>query len=71
MGLLQGGIASVTGMFKEMKKNITVFTDQILDFLNDSGNREKVKSYIIEKLSEYTDKTFAQFDYTEHNRLIN
>ncbi len=38
--------------------------------MNDPGNRDKVKGYITDKLSEYTDKTFAKIDYTEHDRIL-
>lgn len=69
-GWLKIGVASLTGMFDTMKKDVPIFTEQILDFLNDPGNRGKVKAYIIEKLSEYTDKTFSKIDYTEHNRIL-
>jgi hypothetical protein len=69
-GWLKIGVAGLTGMFDKMKKDIPIFTDQILAFLNDPGNRDKVKGYITDKLSEYTDKTFAKIDYTEHDRII-
>jgi hypothetical protein len=69
-GWLKIGVASLTGMFDTMKKDVPIFTEQILDFLNDPGNRGKVKAYILEKLSEYTDKTFSKIDYTEHNRIL-
>lgn len=69
-GWLKIGVAGLTGMFDKLKKDIPIFTDQILEFLNDPGNRDKVKSYITDKLSEYTDKTFAKIDYTEHDRIL-
>ncbi len=69
-GWLKIGVAGLTGMFDKMKKDVPIFTDQILEFLNDPGNRDKVKGYITDKLSEYTDKTFAQIDYTEHDRIL-
>jgi len=69
-GWFKIGVAGLTGMFDTMKKDVPIFTDQILEFLNDPGNRDKVKSYITDKLSEYTDKTFAKIDYTEHDRIL-
>ncbi len=69
-GIIQGGITSLTGMFNKMKKDVPIFTEQILDFLSDADNRNKVKELVLEKLSEYTDKTFARMDYTEHNQII-
>lgn len=69
-GWLKIGVAGLTGMFDRMKKEVPIYTEQILDFLNDPGNRNKVKGYILDKLSEYTDKTFAKIDYSEHNRIL-
>lgn len=69
-GWLKIGVAGLTGMFDKMKKDVPIFTDQILEFLNDPGNRDKVKGYIMDKLSAYTDKTFAKIDYTEHDRIL-
>lgn len=69
-GWLKIGVAGLTGMFDKMKKDVPIFTDQILEFLNDPGNRDKVKGYITDKLSEYTDKTFAKIDYTAHDRIL-
>jgi len=69
-GWLKIGVADLTGMFDHIKKDVPIYTEQILDFLNDPGNRDKVNGYIMDKLSEYTDKTFAKIDYTEHNRIL-
>ena len=69
-GWFKIGVAGLTGMFDTMKKDVPIFTDQILEFLNDPGNRDKVKDYITDKLSEYTNKTFARIDYTEHDRIL-
>lgn len=69
-GLFQNMGAGLFGVFDKIKKDVPIITDQILEFLNDPGNRDKVKGYIVEKLSEYTDKTFSKIDYTEHNRIL-
>src|SRR5690606_26170857 len=70
IGWIQGGITSLTGMFDKIKKDVPVFTDQILDFMQNEGNREKIKEFIMDKLSGYADKTFSKIDYTEHNLII-
>lgn len=69
-GWIQSGITNLTGMFEKMKKDIPVFTSQILNFLSHGENREKIRSYILEKLTDYTDKTFSKIDYTEHNLIL-
>lgn len=63
-GMLQGSVAVLTGTFGKIKEDIPVFTDQILDFLNEERNREAIRGYLIKKLNEYADKTFSKTDYS-------
>lgn len=69
-GFLQSGVAAVTGTFGELKKNIPTFTEEILDFMNKPKNRKAIREFIIKKLNDYADKTFAKIDYTTHDRII-
>ncbi|KAA3620857.1 MAG: hypothetical protein DWP94_11625 [Flavobacterium sp.] len=71
MGWLESGVASVTGTFDQIKKDIPVFTDQIINFLNDPNNREAIRSYINDKIDQYADKTFSKTDYTRVNAIFN
>lgn len=71
MGWLESGVASVTGTFDQIKKDIPIFTDQILNFLNDPNNREAIRSYINDKIDQYADKTFSKTDYTSVNAIFN
>jgi hypothetical protein len=64
-GILQGGIANLTGTFGKIKEDIPIFTDQILGFLNDEENRVAIQEYLINKLNEYADKTFSATDYSQ------
>lgn len=57
-------------VFGKMKRDVPVFTNQILDFINDPGNKKAVRSYLISKLNEYADDTFSKLDYTIHNSII-
>lgn len=70
VGFIESSIAGLTGIFDKIKKDIPIFTRQILDFLNDPSNRDKVKTYIHDKLSDYADRTFGSIDYTESNRIL-
>jgi hypothetical protein len=69
-GLIQSGIASLTGTFEKMKKDVPVITERILEFMNDPRNRDAIRTYIIEKLDEYADETFSEIDYTLHDQII-
>jgi hypothetical protein len=69
-GLVKIGVANLTGMFDEIKSNVPQYADEILTFLRAPENREKVKAYITEKLSEYTDKTFSKIDNTLREGIL-
>jgi len=69
-GFIQWTIASVTGTFDQIKKDIPTFTEQILDFMNEPENREAVRAYIIGQLNAYADSTFANIDYAVHDHII-
>ena len=70
LGIIEGGVVNFTGMFDKIKKDVPVFTDQILDFLSKEDNREKVKEFLVDKLKAYTDQNFTAIDYTEHDRIL-
>lgn len=69
-GFLQSGVAAVTGTFGELKKNIPMFTDEILNFMNKPKNRKAIREFIIKKLNDHADKTFSKIDYSKHNEII-
>tara|TARA_B110000971_G_scaffold53234_1_gene54143 strand:+ start:133 stop:1389 length:1257 start_codon:yes stop_codon:yes gene_type:complete len=69
-GLLQGGVASLTGMFSQIKEDIPLFAKDISNFLEKEDNREEIKNYLTNKLEEYSNSTFSDFDYTHRNKII-
>jgi len=71
LGMLQGGVAAATGAFDKIKEDIPVFTEQILDFLNEKENREAIGDYMIQKLNEYADETFSETDYSLIAKISN
>lgn len=70
LGFLQSTVLSFTGIFDQIEKRVPWFTDQVIDFMNNPENRERIRGYIIMKLNEYADNTFAKMDYTEHDRIL-
>jgi len=70
IGLVQGSVAAITGTFKQIKKDIPIFTDKILDFLNEEENREGIKSFLVKKLQQYREETFAATDYSRVEQII-
>ena len=69
-GFFQGSIASLTGVFSRMKEDIPTFSEEIVNFINEEGNRDSIRKYILSKLDEYTQSTFAEFDYTCRDNIL-
>lgn len=69
-GTLESMMARQLDVFGQVRNYIPTLTEQVLDFLNDPANRDKVKTFIIQKLDEYTSKTFAEVDYTVHDEVL-
>lgn len=69
-GVFQSGIATITGTFKELKKEIPTFTEEILNFMSTPQNKKALQKFIIDKLDEYADNTFSEVDYSRHDEII-
>ena len=69
-GFFKNSIVSLTGGFKDIKRDIPKITDDIIDFMNDPKNRKAVREYIIQKISAYADHTFSKIDYSTHNEIL-
>lgn len=69
-GFLKNLATQSMGAFKDIRKNVPYFTDEIMNFLDDPRNKKAIRAYIINKLNEYTDNTFAKIDYTAHNAIL-
>jgi hypothetical protein len=69
-GILKNALTTSFGAFKDIRKNVPTFTENIMDFLNDPQNKKALRAYVINKLNEYADDTFSKIDYTEHNAIL-
>ncbi|HMJ67670.1 MAG TPA: paraquat-inducible protein A [Cyclobacteriaceae bacterium] len=69
-GSFESLVAKQLDVFGQVRNYIPTLTEQVLDFLNDPANRDKMKNFIIQKVDEYTSKTFAEVDYTLHDEII-
>ena len=69
-GFFRSSVAGLTGMFNQIRKEVPGFTEQILEFMDNPDNREGVRSYVMSKVTDYTDRTFAEIDYTQYNAVI-
>jgi len=62
--------ASFLDIFGNMKRNIPEFTNSIMRFIDDPQNREDLREYILDKIDNYADNTFAETDYTLHDEIL-
>lgn len=69
-GFLKGSVANITDVFGVMKKDIPLLTDSIIAFINDPKNKELAKNFLLQKMEDYSDKTFSDIDYTVYNKVL-
>ncbi|MCH3882084.1 paraquat-inducible protein A [Tenacibaculum aquimarinum] len=55
--------------FKDLREEVPMFTEQILDFLDEKQNRENLKKYINNLIDDYADETFSKTDYSIVNSI--
>jgi len=70
-GTFETMIAKQLNVFEQIRNYIPNLTDQVLDFMNNPANREKLKGFVIKKLDEYAANTFSEVDYSTHNHVLN
>jgi hypothetical protein len=69
-GFFKNSLASFTGGFQKLKKDVPQITDAVIDFMNDPKNRRAVKEFIIKKINTYADNTFSKIDYSARNAIL-
>jgi len=69
-GTFETMIAKQLKVFEQIRNYIPTLTEQVLDFMNNPANREKLKAFVIQKLDEYAANTFSEVDYTAHNNVL-
>ncbi|MFY0688648.1 MAG: paraquat-inducible protein A [Cyclobacteriaceae bacterium] len=62
-------IAGTVSLFDRLKEEVPNITEEIITYFQDPKNRSRVKSYLIDKLDQYADKTFSELDYSERDRI--
>jgi hypothetical protein len=70
LGFIKRGGAGFFGIFDQMERDVPVFTDQILGFLDDPANRKELKALLIAKVNAYADSTFSETDYVLHDAIL-
>ena len=69
-GLVKNGIAGLTGTFERIKKDIPVFSDQVIEFLDKPENKKALRSLLISKIDAYAEANLEKVDYTLHDSIL-
>ena len=69
-GMFKNGVAGVTGTFERIKKDIPVFSGQIIEFLDNPENKRAVRSLLVSKIGEYAKANLEQVDYTVRDSIL-
>lgn len=69
-GFFKNSVAAITGTFDKMKKDIPIFTNDIVNFIDDPTNRQELRNFLIKKLNDYAEDTFAKMDYSVRDEIL-
>lgn len=69
-GFLRKSVASMTDIFGRMKNDIPIFTEQIVDFMDNPENKGKIKEVLMAEIEKYTKETFSDVDYRERDQIL-
>jgi hypothetical protein len=69
-GLVKNGIAGLTGTFERIKKDVPVFSEQVIEFLDKPENKKALRSLLISKMDAYAETNLEKVDYTLHDSIV-
>ena len=69
-GYFKNGVVSFTGTFDKIKKDIPIFSKQIISYVETPKNKNSLKHYLIQQLDIYTKNTFSKIDYSKFNLIL-
>jgi hypothetical protein len=69
-GMIRNFGSDMFGIFDKMKKNVPKLTNEILNFMEKPENRDQIKTFLIKKLSNYSDETFSEMDYSTQHSIL-
>lgn len=69
-GFFRGMAMDIFDVVDDAKKGVPRYADILIDYLENPANREKLKSYLIERFDEFADATAGSVDYTDHDNIL-
>lgn len=69
-GFLRKSVASMTDIFGRMKNDIPIFTEQIVNFMDNPENKGQIKKFLMAEIEKYTAETFSEVDYRQRDQIL-
>lgn len=69
-GFLRKSVASMTDIFGRMKNDIPIFTEQIVNFMDNPENKGQIKKFLMAEIEKYTAETFSEIDYRQRDQIL-
>jgi len=69
-GLLKNGITGLTGTFERLKKDVPIFAEQIIEFLDNPENKKAARDFLTSKIDEYADVHLEKVDYALYDSIL-
>jgi hypothetical protein len=69
-GEIKNGVVYYTGIFRKMKQDVPVFSNQIIEFAQSKKSKKGIKEYLKKQLNKYSNQTFSKIDYFKLNKLV-
>lgn len=69
-GFFRNAIIDFTGIFQQLKKNIPIFSEEVINFINDSENTDGLKSALKSKIQESFGNISTTIDYSYRDAII-
>jgi len=69
-GFLRKSVAGMTDIFGRMKNDIPIFTEQIVDFMDNPENKGQIQKFLMAEIEKYTAETFSDVDYRERDQIL-
>lgn len=69
-GIVKNVGSELFGVFNKLKRDIPSISNHVVTFMDDPDNRKMLKNFLLSKINEYADETFAKTNYTELNNVL-
>jgi hypothetical protein len=69
-GLLKSGVAGFTGTFERIKRDVPIFSDQVVNYLTAPESKRAVQEILVGKVERYAEEKLDKVDYSRHDLVL-